>query len=244
MPSGPSCSATTPAAAMTPAWRIPPPTILRARLARAMNAASPTTTEPTGQPRLFDRQNVAEAPGGHEVPRRHAECDRGVEQPGAVDEQRHADLARHVRHGRHVGRRQRLAHRQRMAVLDGQHRGDRLVDVVRVADRRADSRQVHRAVVSPRDHPDRRSGDDRVPGALAAERVDIGRADDLATARDVGHEPDEVAHRAARDEQSRLGARAARRIVPRAPGRSGPRRTRHRRPRPRPSRDASPGRGA
>ena len=26
--------------------------------------ASPTTTEPTGQPRLFDRQNVAEAPGG------------------------------------------------------------------------------------------------------------------------------------------------------------------------------------
>ena len=64
MPSGPSCSATTPAAAMIPAWRIPPPTILRARRARAMNAASPTTTEPTGQPRLFDRQNVAEAPGG------------------------------------------------------------------------------------------------------------------------------------------------------------------------------------
>ena len=64
MPSGPSWSATSPAAAMTPAWRIPPPTILRARWARAMNAASPTTTEPTGQARLFERQNVAEAPAG------------------------------------------------------------------------------------------------------------------------------------------------------------------------------------
>ena len=45
-----------------------------------------------------------------------------------------------------------------------------------------------------------------MPGAFAAERVDVGRADDLAAARDVRHDPDEVAHRAARDEQSRLGA--------------------------------------
>ena len=51
---------------------------------------------------------------------------------------------------------------------------------------------------------DRGAGDDRVAGALAAERVDVGRADDLAAARDVGHEPDEVAHRAARDEQAGL----------------------------------------
>ena len=42
-------SATSPAAARTPTWRIPPPTSLRARRARQMNSRDPTTTEPTGQ---------------------------------------------------------------------------------------------------------------------------------------------------------------------------------------------------
>ena len=61
MPSGPSRSATRPAAARTPTWRMPPPTILRARRARPMKSRSPTTTDPTGQARPFDRQNVAES---------------------------------------------------------------------------------------------------------------------------------------------------------------------------------------
>ncbi len=141
-----------------------------------------------------------------EVAGRHVERDGGVEQPGAIDEQRHADLARDVRDGLDVGRRERLAHRKGVRVLDREHRGDRLVDVVGVADGVADRREIHRPVVGPRDRPDRRAGDDRVPGALAAERVDLGRTDDLAAARDVGHEPDEIAHRAARDQQRGLGA--------------------------------------
>ena len=62
IPSGPSCSATSPAAANTPAWRIPPPSSFRARRARWMNSASPTISDPTGQPSDFDRQNVADAP--------------------------------------------------------------------------------------------------------------------------------------------------------------------------------------
>ena len=98
--------------------------------------------------------------------------------------------------------------------------GDRLVDVVRVADRGADRGRVDRAVVRRWDPADRRADDHRVPGGLARERVDLGRADDLAAARDVGHEPDEVAHRAARDEQAGLGAEQLRgALLERADGR-------------------------
>ena len=79
------------------------------------------------------------------------------------------------------------------------------MDVVRIAHRGTNGSQVHRAVVRPRDHAGRRASDG-VAGALAAEGVDVGRADDLAAARDVRHEPDEVAHRAARDEQPGFAA--------------------------------------
>ena len=41
-------SATMPAAARMPAWRMPPPSILRIRRARRMNARPPHRTEPTG----------------------------------------------------------------------------------------------------------------------------------------------------------------------------------------------------
>ena len=54
-------SATRPAAARTPAWRMPPPSILRTRRARAMNSAGPQTTEPTGAPRPFETQKVTES---------------------------------------------------------------------------------------------------------------------------------------------------------------------------------------
>ena len=65
---------------------------------------------------------------------------------------------------------------------------------------------IDRAVVRRGDPADRRADDDRMPGGLARERVDLGRPDDLAAARDVGHEADKVAHRAARDQETRLGA--------------------------------------
>ena len=44
------CSAWWPAAASTPAWRMPPPKILRVRRAWRIKAALPSTSEPTGRP--------------------------------------------------------------------------------------------------------------------------------------------------------------------------------------------------
>ena len=52
-----------PPAAMMPAWRMPPPKSLRARWARAIIAALPSSTEPTGAPRPFDRQTLTESNG-------------------------------------------------------------------------------------------------------------------------------------------------------------------------------------
>ena len=52
-------NATSPAAARTPAWRMPPPTILRQRLASSMKSLDPTRTDPTGQLRALDRQKLA-----------------------------------------------------------------------------------------------------------------------------------------------------------------------------------------
>ena len=55
---GPSSSAINPAAASTPAWRIPPPNALRKMRALRICSAEPTSMEPTGAPRPFDRQNI------------------------------------------------------------------------------------------------------------------------------------------------------------------------------------------
>ena len=46
---------------MMPAWRMPPPTILRTRRARATNSGPPQTTEPTGAPRPLETQKVTES---------------------------------------------------------------------------------------------------------------------------------------------------------------------------------------
>ena len=39
-----------------PAWRIPPPTTFRQRLALFINASEPNSIEPIGAPRPFDKQ--------------------------------------------------------------------------------------------------------------------------------------------------------------------------------------------
>eukprot|EP01139_Manchomonas_bermudensis_P007158 Amastigsp_a179758_47.p3 type:complete len:100 gc:universal Amastigsp_a179758_47:853-554(-) len=54
-------SAMSAALAITPAWRIPPPSILRNRRARAMKSAGPTMTEPTGAESPFERQTETES---------------------------------------------------------------------------------------------------------------------------------------------------------------------------------------
>ena len=56
-------SATSPAAARTPTWRIPPPSIFLARRARVTNSREPQTREPTGAARPLDRQKVIESTG-------------------------------------------------------------------------------------------------------------------------------------------------------------------------------------
>ena len=54
---------TIPAAAMIPACRMPPPTILRKRWARSMRAREPQISEPTGALRPLDTQKVTESTG-------------------------------------------------------------------------------------------------------------------------------------------------------------------------------------
>ena len=48
-----------PAAAITPAWRIPPPSRRRCTRASAITSAGPHNMDPTGAPNPFDRQNIA-----------------------------------------------------------------------------------------------------------------------------------------------------------------------------------------
>ena len=56
-------SATSPAAARMPTWRMPPPRRLRSTRARAMRSAGPASSDPTGAPRPFDRQHVTVVAG-------------------------------------------------------------------------------------------------------------------------------------------------------------------------------------
>ncbi len=58
---GLSSNATRPAAANTPAWRIPPPSILRTIRASSMNSLLLTSMDPTGAPSPFERQNMTES---------------------------------------------------------------------------------------------------------------------------------------------------------------------------------------
>ena len=48
---------------MIPACRIPPPNILRNRLARAKNAFEPTSAEPTGAPSPLEKQTLTVSNG-------------------------------------------------------------------------------------------------------------------------------------------------------------------------------------
>jgi len=49
------------AGAMMPASRMPPPNCLRNRRARWMNASSPTSAEPIGAPKPFEKQTLTES---------------------------------------------------------------------------------------------------------------------------------------------------------------------------------------
>ena len=74
-----------PAAARTPACRIPPPRILRARRASAMKAFDPQITEPTGAASPLDRQKLSESTDTGQFLHIHAQRNSGVEEPGPVE---------------------------------------------------------------------------------------------------------------------------------------------------------------
>ncbi len=55
--------ATRPAAAITPAWRMPPPSRARSARASSITSAGPASTDPTGAPRPFDRHDITVVTG-------------------------------------------------------------------------------------------------------------------------------------------------------------------------------------
>ena len=91
-----------PAAAITPAWRIPPPTTLRARRASAMNARSPHTTEPTGAASPLLRQNVTESASATSAFTSTPSATAALKMPRAVQVDAQAVLARQLAQRAHV----------------------------------------------------------------------------------------------------------------------------------------------
>ncbi len=90
MPAGPSWRATRPAAARTPAWRMPPPTILRARRARSMNSAAAHDDRADRAGEALREAEGGAVSAGQELVRRRVEGHDRVEEPRAVDVERHA----------------------------------------------------------------------------------------------------------------------------------------------------------
>ena len=135
---------------------------------------------------------------------RDAEGDDRVEEPGAVDVERHAALVRD--------------RRDRARVVDGSGRPPEWACVFSrttrpvigswrsVGSRNASTISAGSIVPSGRSRQgaDRRPDDDRVAAGLVQHGVGGRPGDGLVAARQVGHQRDEVAHRAARDEQAGL----------------------------------------
>ena len=79
-----SSRATRPAAARTPAWRMPPPRSLRARRAFSMRSRDEATSEPTGAAEPLGQAGHDGVGAGHQGRRRDPEGDRRVPDPGPV----------------------------------------------------------------------------------------------------------------------------------------------------------------
>ena len=181
-----SCSrtATRPAAATTPAWRIAPPSSFRARRARAMYSASPASTEPTGALRPFERQIVTLSACARERGHRHAEGDRGVRQARPVDVQRETAAIAELAQPRHLILGGHRPARAVVRVLDHHERGARvmLVGAAQVAARQVGTQHAALSGHAPRHHVgDRRHAARprsrrRVPPARRSPRRPVGRA--------------------------------------------------------------------
>ena len=90
-----------------PAWRMPPPTILRVRRASWTKALEPQMAEPTGAERPLEKQNCTESACAAISARRDAQGRGGVKDAGAIQMHRQAIAAgyiadgSHLRHGEH-----------------------------------------------------------------------------------------------------------------------------------------------
>ena len=178
-----------------PAWRMPPPKILRARAASCSVAASPTSTEPTGAPRPFERQTLTVSNGAAYSAGRHARGRDGVEEPRAVEVHLEAVPVAELAHGPHVLDRQHHAAAVVVRLLEAHQARGREVHVgvgvhvlfhlleVQRAVRRVEDPQLHLA--------------ERRRGALLVEHdVRLGVQEDLVAAPREGAHGRLVAHRA------------------------------------------------
>ncbi len=98
--------------------------------------------------------------------------------------------------------RQRARHRMGVGVLQRDESGQRLVDVVRIAECGVDLGGIKRPVRAVIERPRARADDDGMAGGLVDHEVVLATRDDLLAARQVGHHRHEVAHRAGRHEQA------------------------------------------
>ena len=142
-------------------------------------ASSPTTIEPTGQPRPFERQNVTLSAG----PARSIAVTPASRWPTTAFQNRAPSTCSGTpcrgaisATCAGVGRGQRLAHRVGVGVLDGDEAGERLVGVVRVAEGVLDRGEVHRPVGPVLERADARADDDRVAGGLVDDHVVLAPA--------------------------------------------------------------------
>ena len=232
--------ATRPGAASTPAWRMPPPSRLRASRAAAITSSAPASSEPTGAHSPLDRQHMTVVAGGG--PRRPPATPVATSalnsrapsmwtgtRPGGVDHR-----------GQPVHRPGR-PRRRHVRVLDADERHRGLMVRGGLSGPRTSSARACR--------PRRRRATNCTPALQCRRAVLVGH-DVLAPprhhrrARPREHpQGDLVGHDARRHEERGRPCPPARRTPPRARGRSGPRRSRRHRPRPRPWRGAWPGVG-
>ena len=205
-----SVSATMPGAAITPAWRMPPPRILRIRRARSTNAADPQISDPTGAASPFDRHSCTDDTCRVQSVTGRPEADRGVEQPRAVEVDGQAVLARDGRHVGEVRRREDRAAAPVVRVLEADHARRRpVVEVVvvrRQVDRRLERVERQRAVRVRRHRVQHHAAERRRRPVLVVVDVRLVAEDHFLPALAVRQQRRQVPHRPAGDEEAGLHA--------------------------------------
>ena len=148
-----------------------------------MNGAEPTTTEPIGADRPFDRQNVTESAG--------AAASAGVTPRATVALKNRAPSTWSgtprswaiVATAADVVQRQRRATGVGVRLLEDDEAGRRLVEVRGIPPGVGDGIEVHRPVGALGEGADRRPDHDRVAARLVHDGVRLGAGDRLVAAR-------------------------------------------------------------